>query len=165
MTRRFDVPRRIVFAALIRPDLLTRWRGARGWQVVECEVDLRINGAWRLLMRGPQGDLMAQRGVYREIVPGHRLVYTESGDDPWLPDECLVTVALDETGGATTLTATLRFRCQPARDSALRSPMEVGLGEGFDRLGELLRLVPVDRAEPRPSSMDRLWTCCLGGIL
>jgi uncharacterized protein YndB with AHSA1/START domain len=146
MTRRFDAPRRIVFAALTRPDRLTRWHGARGWQVIECEVDLRINGAWRLLSRGPRGELMTQRGAYREIVPGHRLVYTESCDHPWFPGECLVTVALDETGGATTLTMTLRFSSQWARERARQSPMEADRGEGFDRLGALLRPAPVDHA-------------------
>lgn len=145
VTRRFDAPRPVVFAALTRPERLRRWRGARGWPVVECEVELRVNGAWWVLSRGPQGELRAQRGVYREIVPGHRLVYVETYDDPRLAGECRVTVGLDDVGGGTALTNILRLPYRPARDQPLRSSMEISIGEGFDRLAALLDLVAVER--------------------
>jgi len=52
LTRSFHAPRPLVFEALTRPELLKRWFGARGWNLVECEVDLRVGGAWRPMERG-----------------------------------------------------------------------------------------------------------------
>ena len=64
LTRVFDAPRRLVFAAFTRPELLRRWFGARGWNLVVCEVDLRVGGGWRFVSRGPDGAEMGQGGVY-----------------------------------------------------------------------------------------------------
>src|SRR5580704_17901697 len=88
MMRIFDAPRRLVFDALTKPELLKRWFGPRGWSLVVCEVDLRVGGAWRFVMRGPDGREMGMRGVYREIVPPERTVHTEKFDD--FPGESIV---------------------------------------------------------------------------
>ena len=83
MTRVFDAPRRLVFDAWTRPELLKRWLGVRGgWSFAVCEVDLRVGGAYRFVWRGPNGKEMGMGGVYREIVPPERLVATELFDDP-----------------------------------------------------------------------------------
>jgi uncharacterized protein YndB with AHSA1/START domain len=139
MTRSFDAPSRLVFAALTEPELVKRWLGARGWNVVEAEIDLRVGGRWRFVSRGPGGASMGQGGVYRDIVPGVRLAYTEEYDDQWFPGESLVRVALVEIGGRTTMTTHLTYASAEVRDNVLRSPMERGVGEGFARLDTLLR--------------------------
>ncbi|GAA3445378.1 SRPBCC family protein [Planomonospora venezuelensis] len=139
LTRRFAAPRRLVFDAWTRPELLRRWYGARGWNLVVCEVDLRVGGAWRFVSRGPGGEEMGSRGVYREVAPPGRLVFTESYDDRWFPGETLVTTVLTEQGGTTTLTGTLTFPSREVRDAVLASPMERGVGESCDRLAEVLR--------------------------
>jgi uncharacterized protein YndB with AHSA1/START domain len=78
MTRVFDAPRRLVFEALTKPELLKCWFGPRGWSLVVCEADLKVGGAWRWVLRGPDGRDMGMRGVYQEITPPERLVSTES---------------------------------------------------------------------------------------
>lgn len=138
MTREFAAPRRLVFAAFTEPELLKRWFGARGWSLVECKIDLWEGGTWRFVSRGPDGGEMGHGGVYREVVPYDRLVYTESFDDQWYPGESLVTTVLTERDGTTTMTNTLRFPSQDVRDGVLRFPMERGAGESFDRLADLL---------------------------
>ena len=55
MTRVFDAPRRLVFDAFTKPELLKRWFGPRGWSLVVCEVDLRVGGGFRFVLRGPDG--------------------------------------------------------------------------------------------------------------
>ncbi len=141
LTRVFDAPRRLVFDALTRPDLLRRWFGADGWDLVDCEVDLRVGGRWRFVSVGPGGAEMGHGGVYREVVPPERLVYTETYDDQWFPGESLVTAELREHGVTTTLTTTLWFPSRQVRDQVLSSPMERGVGESYDRLARLLRAV------------------------
>jgi uncharacterized protein YndB with AHSA1/START domain len=137
MTRVFDAPRRLVFDALTEPELLQRWYAPRGWSWVVCEVDLRVGGAWRFVTRQPEGKEIGQRGVYREIVPPERLVNTESWED-WNPGELLITTALVEQGGKTTLTSTMLFPSQEVRNTLLESGMTTGAEETYDKLAEYL---------------------------
>jgi len=134
MTRAFDAPRRLVFDALTKPELLKRWHGARGWFLVDCEIDLRVGGTWRFVSEGPLGMKMGHSGVYREISPPDRLVYTESFDDQWYPGESLVTVVLAERDAKTTMSTTLLFPSREVRDLVLASPMKRGVGESYERL-------------------------------
>ncbi|HEY3009027.1 MAG TPA: SRPBCC domain-containing protein [Micromonosporaceae bacterium] len=138
LTRAFAAARHLVFAALTTPDLLRRWHGARGWNLVECEIDLRVGGAWRFVSRGPDGSEMGQSGAYREIVPSERLVYTEVFDDQSYPGETLITHELVEHAATTTLTSTLRYPSREARDRVLRYPMVRGVTDSYDRLAVVL---------------------------
>src|SRR6202049_1212028 len=94
LTRVFNAPRQMIYDAWTKPELLKRWFGPRGWSLVVCEVDLRVGGAWRFVLRGPDGAEMGMRGVYREIVPPERVVDTETFDD--VPGESLRTTVLVE---------------------------------------------------------------------
>src|SRR6266566_3204358 len=136
MTRVFDAPRRLVFDAFSKPELLKRWFGPRGWSLVVCEVDLKVGGGFRFVLRGPDGEEMGMRGVYREIVPPERSVHMESFDDH--PGESQVTAVFVEKGGKTTLTATVLYPSQEIRDAVIKSGMEHGAAESYDKLAELL---------------------------
>jgi uncharacterized protein YndB with AHSA1/START domain len=136
LTRVFDAPRPLVFDAFTKPELLERWFGPRGWSLAVCEVDLRVGGRWRFVLRGPDGATMGMGGVYREIVPPERDVHTEAFDD--YPGESLVTGVFDEEGGKTTLTATILYPSREVRDAVIESGMEHGAAESYDRLAEYL---------------------------
>jgi uncharacterized protein YndB with AHSA1/START domain len=140
LTRAFDAPRRLVFDALTKPALLRRWFGARGWNLVVCEVDLRVGGSWRFVSRGPGGAEMGHGGEYREVLPPDRLVYSELFDDQSYPGESLITHVLVEHDGRTTLTSTVLYASREGRDTVLSYPMERGVAEAYDRLAELLQL-------------------------
>ena len=136
MTRVFDAPRRLVYDAFTRPELLQRWFGPRGWSLVVCEVDLKVGGGFRFVLRGPDGRDLGMRGVYREIAPPERSVHMESFDD--YPGESQVTAVFTEEGGRTTLTATVLYASKEVRDIVLASGMEHGAAECYDRLAEML---------------------------
>jgi uncharacterized protein YndB with AHSA1/START domain len=136
LTRVFDAPRRLVFDAFTKPELLKRWFGPRGWSLVVCEVDLKVGGKWRFVLRGPDGKDMGMSGVYREIMAPDRSVHTESFDD--FPGESLVTTVLVEDRGRTTLTATVLYPSQEVRDAVIKSGMEHGAAETYDKLAEYL---------------------------
>jgi uncharacterized protein YndB with AHSA1/START domain len=160
LSRAFDAPRHLVFAALTRPELLKRWYGARGWHLVGCEVDLRVGGAWRFVSRGPDGAEMGQGGVYQVIEPPVRLVYTELFDNQSYPGESLISHELVERAvptatvptvtvptvtvptvtvlTVTVLTTTIRYATREGRDTVLRYPMARGVGESYDRLAAVL---------------------------
>ena len=139
MTRVFDAPRDLVYLAMTRPDLMKRWfYGPPGWSLSVCEMDLREGGAYRWVWRHEKGHDMGVGGIYREVVPGVRLVATERFDEAWYPGEALVTTALAESGGRTTLNLTVRYESREARDVALKTPMEEGVALCYDRLEEIV---------------------------
>ncbi|MEE6263089.1 SRPBCC family protein [Plantactinospora sonchi] len=138
LTRDFDAPRRLVFDALTRPELLRRWFGAQGWQLVVCEVDLRVGGAWRFESRGPAGAWMGHSGVYQVIRPAERLVYTERYDDQSYPGDTMISHRLVENHGGTTLISTIRYATPEGRDRVLRYPMARGVTESYARLDQVL---------------------------
>jgi|SRR5687768_3286458 uncharacterized protein YndB with AHSA1/START domain len=139
MTRVFDAPRRLVFDAWTKPELIKRWLGVRaGWTMPVCEVDLRVGGAYRYVWRGPNGQDMGMGGVFREIVPPERLVATEKFDESWYPGEAVDTTVFVEQGGKTTVTTTVRYESKAARDAVLKTPMATGVAESYDKLAELL---------------------------
>src|SRR5467141_105443 len=69
MTRVFDAPRRLVFDALTKPELLRRWFGPRGWSLVVCEADLKVAGAGRWVLAAPAARALGMPAVYQEITP------------------------------------------------------------------------------------------------
>jgi len=140
MTRVFDAPRKLIFDAFTKPELLKQWLlGPPGWSMPVCEIDLRVGGRYRYVWRrDSDGTEMGCGGVYREIVPPERLVHTEQFDNPWYPGESLITTLLDEQQGKTTLTATMLYESRAARDGILKSGMESGVAASYDRLAELL---------------------------
>ncbi|WP_329093713.1 MULTISPECIES: SRPBCC family protein [unclassified Streptosporangium] len=137
LTRTFAAPRRLVFDAFTRPELLRRWHGARGWHLVVCEIDLRPGGVWRFVSRGPEGAELGHGGVFHEVAAPGRLVQSEVHDG-WEEGEALVTTVFDERDGRTAMTTTVRYPSREARDGVLRTPMKRGAGEAYDRLAEML---------------------------
>jgi uncharacterized protein YndB with AHSA1/START domain len=79
---------------------------------------------------------MGMRGVYREIAPPERTVHIEMFDD--YPGESIVTAVFDEHGGKTTMTATVQYESQVIRDAVIKSGMEHGAAETYDKLAEYL---------------------------
>jgi uncharacterized protein YndB with AHSA1/START domain len=136
MKRVFQAPRRLVFEAMTNPEIVKRWYGPHGHNLVVCEIDLRVGGAWRHVLRDPDGNEIGFRGVYREISPYDRLVATESFDGH--PGESLVTTVFVEQHGKTTMTVTASYPSKEVRDFVISTGMEHGAAETYDRLAALL---------------------------
>ena len=140
MTRVLDAPRKLVFDAFTKPELLKQWLlGPPGWSMPLCEIDLRVGGKYRFVWRqDSDGTEMGMGGVYREIVVPERLVTTERFDEAWYPGEAVGTLVLVEQRGRTTVTQTMRYESREARDAVLKSGMEKGVAASYDRLADLL---------------------------
>ncbi len=141
IARAFAAPRKLVFDAYTKPELIRRWlTGLDGWSFDVCDVDLRVGGKYRWVWkRDSDGFLMGMGGVYREISPPARLVCTEKFDQAWYPGEAICTLELTEKSGLTTLNQIMTYESRQARDAVLASPMESGLKPGMDRLESLLK--------------------------
>jgi uncharacterized protein YndB with AHSA1/START domain len=146
LTRAFEAPRDLVFETLTRPEHLRRWWGLRGSTLTVCDVDLRPGGTWRFVTRSPHGGENPFTGVYKEITPPERLVFTLVYDVPGAREHPgLVTDVFTEEGGWTTLVETMLFPSKEARDGLLSTDMKHGSAETFDRLAELLASLKVKR--------------------
>jgi uncharacterized protein YndB with AHSA1/START domain len=138
ITRLFDAPRQLVFDAMTIPEHVRRWWGILDdkHSVTVCEIDLRVGGAWRFVGRGPEGEIPAFYGIYREIAPPERLVYTENFE-PFPDAESIVTQVLTEEGGRTRLTVTSLYPSLDVRDMVLKTGMERGAALSYNRLDDV----------------------------
>jgi len=139
----FDAPRALVFDAFTKPELLRQWFGPRGWSLVVADVDLNVGGTFRFMLRGPDGNDLGMRGIWREIVAPERSVHMESFDD--YPGESQVTTVLTEQQEKTKLTATILYPSKEIRDAVLSSGMEHGAAESYDKLAELLASLRIQK--------------------
>ena len=138
-SRIMDAPPELVFKAYTDPDLIPRWWGPRRYATTVDKMDVRPGGVWRFVHRAADGGEYAFNGVYREIVPPKRLVYTFNYEGA-PGHEAVETVTFEEAeGGKTRMTDHLLFETREERDGMLNSGMEEGAAETIDRLAELLR--------------------------
>jgi uncharacterized protein YndB with AHSA1/START domain len=96
---------------------------------------------------GKDGKEMGMGGVYREIVRPERLVCTEKFDEYWYTGDALDTTVLVEKGRKTTVTTTVRYASQEVRDGVLKSPMEGGVAQSYDKLAEILASTPARKVK------------------
>jgi uncharacterized protein YndB with AHSA1/START domain len=114
--RRFNASPAKVFAAWIDPEKVKRWMGPGEVKVLSTEGDARTGGRFRWVMQAPDGERHDVSGVYREVIPNERLVFTWAWKST--PErESLVTIALKSDGGGTLMTLTHeQFFDEEARD-------------------------------------------------
>jgi len=142
--RTFNAPRELVFRAWTEPQMLAQWSCPLGFTFSENRGELRVGGAFSARMRSPEGTEHRLRGVYREIVPPERLVFTHCWvDEHGTPGpETVVTVTLAERDGRTEMT----FHQGLFASVEARIGHEQGWTSCFERLVELLRDAPRDAA-------------------
>jgi uncharacterized protein YndB with AHSA1/START domain len=126
---------RSLFEAWTEPEHLKHWWGCEGSQITQCAIDLRVGGAWSLVMRMADGSEHPFHGTYREVVRPGRLVYTECYDMPRIGSpEWLTTVTFDEFQGATVVTHTIQHKSRAVRDAHLQAGMQEGMVQTLTRL-------------------------------
>ncbi|MGE4250626.1 MAG: SRPBCC domain-containing protein [Parvibaculaceae bacterium] len=146
MSRLFAAPRDVVFGLWTDPDHLIHWWGPKGFPTLACEIDLKVGGAWRIRSRTPDGMTFSSYGVFHEVSPPERLVFSHSFDFPGQPlgPSTLVTARFLEENGKTRLT----FH-QGLFDTADdRDGHEEGWNSAFDLIDDYLRLLALRKETP-----------------
>ena len=148
MTRRdFAAPRELVWDCHTQPALVRRWMlGPPGWTMPVCEIDLRVGGKYRYVLKGPNGEEMGFGGVHKEIVEPERILATQLYDMDWTGGETITTLQLTENNGRTTVTNTILYASKDARDGALKTPMAEGMEAGYGVMDALLATLPTAKA-------------------
>jgi len=142
LTRLIDAPRDKLFRAWTDPALIPIWFCPPPWGVSEAHTDVRPGGSSLIVMRGPEGQEMPNRGVYLEVVPNEKLVFTDAYTSAWEPsDKPFMTVVLtfEEEAGKTRYTA--RVLHWTAEDKQQHEAMgfDQGWGIATDQLEALAK--------------------------
>lgn len=140
LTRLIDVPRDKLYRCWTEPALIVQWFTPPPWKTVAAETDLRAGGASVITMQGPDGTQVPNRGVYLEVLPNERLVFTDAYTSAWVPSgKPFMTgiLTFEDLGGRTRYTA--RVRHWSAEDCAAHEKMgfHAGWGVATDQLAAL----------------------------
>jgi uncharacterized protein YndB with AHSA1/START domain len=130
LTRLIDAPREKLFRCWTEPELILLWFTPPPWKTIAAELDLRAGGASVITMQGPDGTRMPNRGIYLEVIPNERLVFTDAYTSAWVPSgKPFMTgiLTFEDEDGKTRYTA--RVRHWSAEDCAAHEKM--GFHQGW----------------------------------
>jgi uncharacterized protein YndB with AHSA1/START domain len=135
--RVFSAPRERVFQAFVDPELVPKWWGRRADTTTVDKMDVRVGGDWRFVTDGPDGST-AFRGTFRAIEPPELIEQTFEWEG--MPGHIVVEIArFEDLGdGQTRVSTRSLFHTTEERDGMLASGMEIGMGESYEKLDELL---------------------------
>jgi uncharacterized protein YndB with AHSA1/START domain len=136
VTRLIDAPRPLVFKAWTNAEQVARWWGPKGYVTVDSDMDIRPGGAYRVVMRSPEGVDHRKRGIYREIVEPERLIFTFAWEaaDGTLGPELLIVVTFEDLGSRTRLT----LRQGAFETVAMRDSHTLGWTSCLERFAEYM---------------------------
>ncbi len=140
LTRVFDAPRELVWRAWTDPKHLGQWFGPRGFSSSLPELDVRVGGALRIVMHGPDGNDYPMKGVFREVKPLERLVFSNiaiNNDGNHLL-EGETTVTLEVQGSKTKLTVHSYAKGLVPLAPQMLAGMEAGWSQSLDKMAELV---------------------------
>lgn len=138
MSRIFDAPRELVYKVYTHPQLVPEWWGLRSTTTVVDRMDVKVGGAWRYIQSDGQGHEYAFNGIYKEVQPPERLVYTFEFE-PMAGHITTDTILFEEMPeGKTKVIAITSFDTLEDLEGMLQSGMEGGANESWDQLEELL---------------------------
>jgi uncharacterized protein YndB with AHSA1/START domain len=144
LSRVFDAPRALVFAAWTQSAHMKRWSAPHGFKIPVSEGELKPGGAWRAVMVTPDGFKLRLSGVYRKIVPDELLVFTHRWEGPDAGPETVVTVRFSDAPGGRTR---MQFEQTGFDSGEARDGHAGGWGQAFERLEELLAKLQARRGK------------------
>lgn len=138
MSRVFDASRERLWQIYTDPNLIPSWWGPRYLTTTVDRYEFRVGGVWRFVQRDAEGNVHSFTGVFQEIKPSERLVYSFEYE-PMAGHISTDHITLEELGaGKTRLIARTTFSSLEDLEGMLQSGMEAGATDTWDRLEELL---------------------------
>ncbi|GGI17486.1 SRPBCC family protein [Oxalicibacterium faecigallinarum] len=143
LSRTFDAPPALVFKAWTDPALLKQWFVPRPWSIARVENDVRAGGSNLIVMRDPDGNEYPNQGIYLDVIPNERLVFTDAYISAWLPSEKpfmtgIITFEAADGGRKTKYTARVVHWRVEDREAHEKMGFHEGWGKCADQLAELL---------------------------
>ena len=147
ITRLINAPPALVYKAWIDPEMIKEWFCPRPWRVTHVETDVRAGGATYMIMKGPNGEEFPNRGVYLEVIPGKKLVFTDAYVSAWIPSEkpfMTGVLTFDSEGGKTRYTA----RVYHWSEADLKEHEKIGFRDGWGKATNQLELLLAGKPIP-----------------
>lgn len=145
LMREIDAPREKIFRAWTDPELLKQWFCPKPWGVSHAELDVRSGGSSVIVMNGPNGEVVDNRGVYLEVVPNEKIVFTDAFKTAWIPSEkpfMTGIVLLEPLGdGKTKYTAMARHWTEEDKKTHEAMGFHEGWGAATDQLAALVATI------------------------
>lgn len=145
LMREIDAPREKIFRAWTDPELLKQWFCPKPWGVSHAELDVRTGGSSVIVMNGPNGEVVDNRGVYLEVVPNEKIVFTDAFKTAWVPSEkpfMTGIVLLEPLGdGKTKYTAIARHWTEEDKKMHEAMGFHEGWGAATDQLAALVATI------------------------
>jgi uncharacterized protein YndB with AHSA1/START domain len=141
LTRVIDAPRDKLYRAWTDAELLKRWFAPLPYTTPVAELDVRPGGANLIVMRGPDGNDMPNRGVYLEVLENERLVFTDAYTKAWEPSPkpfMTVILTFEDEAGKTRYTARVRHWTVADREAHEKMGFHEGWGRCADQLAALV---------------------------
>jgi len=141
LTRIINVPREKVYRAWTDPEQIKQWFAPKPWTTAVAETDVRPGGSTLIVMRSPEGQDFPNRGVYLEVVPNQRLVFTDAYTEAWKPSEkpfMTVILTFEDEGGKTKYTARVRHWNIADKQQHEQMGFHQGWGQCTDQLAALV---------------------------
>jgi uncharacterized protein YndB with AHSA1/START domain len=141
ISRYIAAPPARVYQGWTDPELMKRWFTPPPFQTVHVETDVRPGGSTLIVMRGPDGTEFPNRGIYLEVVPGRRLVFTDAYTAAWEPSgKPFMTgiLTFDPEGAGTRYTAVVRHWSEEDKQKHEQMGFHAGWGKATDQLEALL---------------------------
>jgi uncharacterized protein YndB with AHSA1/START domain len=141
LTRLIDAPREKLYRAWTDPELLKQWFAPLPYTTPHAETDVRPGGASLIVMRGPEGQDMPNKGVYLEVVPNEKLVFTDAYTEAWVPSAkpfMTVTLTFEDEGGKTRYTARVRHWTKEDCETHEKMGFHQGWGICADQMAALV---------------------------
>ena len=137
LTRLVDVAPEKLYRCWTEPALLMQWFAPAPFTTPSAELDVRAGGANRITMRSPEGQDMPNEGVYLEVVPNEKLVFTDAFAAGWRPAGkpfMAVELTFDREGDKTRYTARVRHWTVEACEQHVAMGFHQGWGQCADQL-------------------------------
>ena len=142
LTRLIDAPRAALYRCWTQAELLKQWFTPRPWTTPVVEIDVRAGGSSQMVFRGPEGQEFPNNGVYLEVVPNRKLVFTDAYTEAWIPSaKPFMTGTITFTGeaGKTRYDAVARHWTAADKASHEQMGFRDGWGKATDQLEALAR--------------------------
>lgn len=143
LTRDIPLPAERLYAGWTQPELLTQWFTPRPWTTVFARLDVRAGGENYVVMRSPEGQEFPNSGVYLEVVPHRKLVFTNAYTSAWEPSDHPFMTAIitfdDLGGGRTRYTARVLHWTVADREKHEAMGFYPGWNQALDQLIEVLQ--------------------------
>jgi uncharacterized protein YndB with AHSA1/START domain len=142
LSRLIDAPREKLWRCWTEPKLMVQWFTPPPWKTVHAETDVRPGGSSYIVMKGPEGQEMPNRGIYLEVIPNQKLVFTDAYTGAWQPSAkpfFTGVLTFEDQGGKTLYTARALHWTREDCEAHEKMGFHQGWGIATDQMAALAR--------------------------